>query len=144
MKRWETCDLLLAVFKIFLVHVYNDTTQNLGQYIPNIIKHCIVTWLSSNIHFKSSKFINKSSEIWKVVLTIASSHDICHFKATTSKFYLSPTHTHFLAFLLVAMLQWPISLHAHWCLNSVIHYIFTATIYYSTSLHLLISHASHW
>ena len=39
--------------KIFLVHVYNDTTQSLGQYIPNIIKHQTVTQLTSNIHFKS-------------------------------------------------------------------------------------------
>ena len=37
------------------------------------------------------------------------------------KFFLSPTHTPFLASLLVAMLQRLIFLHAYWSLNSAIH-----------------------
>ena len=47
------------------------------------------------------------------------------------KIYLSTALTHFLAFLLVARLHQPISLHAHWSSSSAAYYKFTVRNYYS-------------
>ena len=62
-----------------------------------------------------------------------------------TKFYLSTAHTHFSSIPIGCHLHHRlISLHVHWSLSFVVHYLFTVTTYYSTSLNLLISHASQW
>ena len=142
---WETRDLLFAVSNFFLVFLCNHTKQNIFRSVhsqhhrvPN--NHTITKWHP----FKFSKFINKSSKIWKAVLTISNHHDICHFKAAMSNFTLAPPMhtlsripicchaptTHFPACSLVLKFSNSLGIHHDYLLFNI--------------LHLLISHTSRW
>ena len=119
---------------LFLVFLCNNTIQIfLGQYIPYILEHQIITQLPSDTHLKSVKLsINpvqyeKQYSPSRVAITTASSR-----LQTSQNFFLCTAQHTFLAFPLVAMHHQPISLHVHWSSNSAIHYIFTVTTYYST------------
>ena len=129
---WLTAGTFSYIFGKSLQQ-YN--TKKLCQYTPYIMKYQITTQLASDIHLKWS-YLSIIRQIWKAVLTTTGGQHDYLIKATTSQNFT------FLAFPLVVMHHQPISLHVHWSLGSAVHYIFTATTYYSTSLHLLISSAS--
>ena len=125
---WETCDSLLVSLNLLTVFFYNHTKQHIvrsvhSQHhrIPN--NHAI----TQRHPFKITKFIDKSSKIWKAVLTISHSHDSYHFKAAMSpNFASSPSHTPFWMPSLVTMHHRHIFLHADWpswhCNSLYIHH----------------------
>ena len=105
--------------------------------VPN--NHTITKWHP----FKISKIIDKSSAIWKVVLTIPRCHHDCLFKATNvTKFFLCTAHTHFSSI--------PIGCHVPLTDFSACSLVleFSDSLYIHHDyllfhiLHLLISHAS--
>ena len=106
----------IHIFRI-INNIKMDVLSQVGKHVTYFLQRAISFWYSSatiqnkkifrSVHsqhhrvpnnhtvtkwhpFKISKFIDKSSKIWKAVLTISNCHDICHFKAAMSNFTLAP------------------------------------------------------
>ena len=135
---WLTAGTFLYIFGKFLqqyntkiisvhsLHYELSKDHMVGQWHP----FKLVIFINNQTNTKSSTHHN-----WRPSRLPLQGNNITKFTLAL------PPHT-FLAFPLIAMHYRLIFLHVHWSSNSAIHYILTATTYYSTFLHLLISHSS--
>ena len=146
----KTCDLLLPPFHSFFPVFYNNTTQNtmsLHFPISYSTQQPSGWWV---ILIYNSKFPRKLSRIMK-----SSTHrsvmpwHLPLLGHIATKFYPSPSHTHFSALSLVSRFQQPIFLHSHWSERSAfnlphqLYCIYNLTCFLVTkSLGIPIKHCS--